>query len=130
MENWSIKPLVSVGDIAIGMDREKLHATLNRKYKEFKKNKFSRNSSDDYGSFHIYYDVANRVEAVEFFKGVKIAVNGSVIMPASITEVMKVLPDLTEDCGMYVSLKNSIGITAPEGIVESVLVGAKDYYSE
>ena len=126
MEKWNLKPLMSIGCIHFGMKRDELHSEVNREFKEFKKNKFSRNSSDDYGSFHVYYDAENRVEAVEFFEGVEIAVNGSVIMPASITEVMKVLPDLTEDCGMYVSMKNSIGITAPEGMVESVLVGAKD----
>ena len=54
MDKWEIKPLISVGPIKFGMSRKDLHDLFEEKCKEFKKTKYSNNTTDDYGRFNVY----------------------------------------------------------------------------
>ena len=69
MDKWEIKPLISVGPIKFGMSRKDLHDLFEEKCKEFKKTKYSKNTTDDYGRFHVYYTQDDLVDAVDIFEG-------------------------------------------------------------
>lgn len=67
MNFYSLNPLICVGKINIGASRSETRSAMGA-YTEFKKNKFSKNTTDDFGSCHVFYDKDNNVEAVEVFK--------------------------------------------------------------
>ena len=56
MKKWIIVPNKKVGDIEFGMKRKTVREVIGEEYKEFKKNIFSKNTTDDYGEFHVYYN--------------------------------------------------------------------------
>ena len=62
MDKWEFKPLESIGCIKFGMDRDEVHRLLGAECVEFKKNKFSKNTSDDYKKFHIFYKLIPHIE--------------------------------------------------------------------
>lgn len=128
MNRWELKPLVSVGQIEFGKEREKVRQLFSGKYREFKKSKFSKNTADDYGNFHVFYTVDNKVEAVEIFENIEIILDGEIIFPVSISKTKEVLSGLKEEEGSFIHLEASIGIYAPSGEAESILVGSKGYY--
>ena len=88
---------------------------------------------DAYESFHVFYSKGNEVEAIEFFEGNILTLNGKTLFPGRVSTARKIIPDLIDDGDGYISTSMSIGITVsaddPEEI-ESVLVGCKDYYSD
>lgn len=65
MTLFIFNPFKGAGDIHFDDDREKVRQL--GVYEVFKKNRFSKNTTDDFGSFHVYYDENNKVEAIEFF---------------------------------------------------------------
>ena len=128
MEKWELKPTKEIGKIIFGMDREDVHQLFTEKCTEFKKTKFSKNTTDDYGKFHIYYSTENKVEAVEFFEDVEITINGKRIFPESVKTVESIIGKMESDSGYYTHKEFSIGFFAPENIPESILVGGPGYY--
>ena len=128
MDKWELKPLESIGKIHFGMDRAEVRATLSSEYREFKKTARSRNTTDDFGGYHVFYTPDNKCEAVEVFEGVIVSLNGTEIFPATIDTVKDMIPDLEEDEGSYISPKQSICLTISSGKVESILVGQSGYY--
>lgn len=108
-------PLNSVGSIKFGMDRRELCNQFEEEYIEFKKTKFSKNTTDDYGKFHVFYTSDDKVEAVEIFEGIEV--------------ILDLLSDIEEDNGSFTHVKMSIGLEAPGSKAESILVGCEDYYS-
>ena len=128
MPKWSAAPLEEVNGIKFGMSRDEVRKAVGRAYKEFRKNKFSKTLTDDFGICHVFYNPDDKCEAVEVFGECEISVNGEVIFPLDIPSVKKQIPDLEEDMGSYISKKLSIGIYAPEGTPESILFGEAGYY--
>lgn len=128
MEKWEFRPLESIGKISFGMKREDVHKLFKENCKEFKKTKFSKNTTDDYGKFHVFYTVDNQVEAVEIFSNIEVIFEGTIVYPAEIKEVEAVLGNLIEDAGSYIQMDKSVGIYAPEYEAESILLGMKGYY--
>ena len=128
MVKWTATPLVEINGVKFGMPRTEVRAVLGGKYKEFKKSKFSKNTTDDFGVCHVFYTPDDRCEAVEVFNGCEVSVNGMVLFPADISFVKKQIDDLEEDTGSYISKKFSIGIYAPGGTPESILFGEARYY--
>ncbi len=129
MEKWRLRPLVSIGPIKFGMDRAKVREQFPGKYTEFKKNKFSKNTTDVFGSVHVYYSPENCVEAVEIFGGVEVELDGKIIFPSELKYLRTAIPDLTMDGDIYMQINKSIGVYAPNESVESVLAGCKGYYA-
>ena len=130
MEKWELKPLESIGKIAFGMDRDQVHQLFAEGCREFKKSKFSKNTTDDYGKFHVFYTADNKVEAVEIFDDIEVTFEGAVIFPAALEEAESILGSMAEDCGSYIQVEKSVGIYAPEKEAESILAGEKGYYQE
>ncbi len=128
MAQYRVIPLVGFNNVKFGMPRSEVRNILGSPVKEFKKSKFSKNTTDDFGDFHIFYNADDQFEAVEFFKEAEIQDDKGNIFPKSITDI-KCLPyKFTNDGDSYVNKEYSIGIFAPDNLVESILFGIKDYY--
>lgn len=130
MLNWEAKPLVEVNGIKFGMSREDVRKVLGGTYREFKKSKFSKTMTDDFGVCHVFYNTEGRCEAVEIFDKCQVSIDGKVVFPLDVQTVKEIIPDLEEDTGSYISKKLSIGIYAPGSTAESILFGYSGYYEE
>lgn len=131
MNTFEICLVESVNGIAFGSDRAAVRAVLGNDFTEFKKSKFSKNTTDDFGSCHVFYAVDNTLVAIEIFSGATICANGqdiSLKCPELINWVKQLDPDAEEDSDGIVSKKLSIGIYAPHQEFESILFGKKEYY--
>ena len=124
----TITPTRNVGGISFGMDRNNVRRILPGFQKEFKKSKFSKSSTDDFGYCHVFYNTEDRCNAVEFFEGVELIYNNSNLFELSIDGLKKVFPDLCLEYGSYISRRYSIGIVINNNKVESILVGCQNYY--
>lgn len=124
---WIVKPTENINGLEFGTSREDVRAELGNPKKEFKKSKFSKNTTDDYGDFHVFYDGNNLLEAIEIFEG-KVLVGETVIFPCSINEIIQIDNSFIKEEDGCISTKLSIGAYAPNGEVESILVGCANYY--
>ena len=127
MDRINVIPLKSVGEVKFGMKRTDVRSFWGEA-NEFKKSKFSKTTTDDFGFCHVYYNSSDECEAVEFFEGIEIYISGKKIFPGEIVEVMSVLPGLVKDEDDYTDTKSSVGIYAPSGRLESILFGETGYY--
>ena len=127
MNTICVEPLKKVDKIEFGMERDVVRK-LYGEYEEFKKSEYSENTTDDFGSFHVYYDENDKCEAVEIFDDVEVTVNGEKIFPVKIEEAQKIESSLVRDEEGLISIEKSIGIYAPDENMESVLFGKEGYY--
>ena len=130
MDNWIVIPMEKVNDIEFGMERSEVRKKFAVPVREFKKSKFSKRTTDDFGSCHVYYDENDKCEAVEIFDEVAVYAYDKKIFPVTVEEVKKIIPDLVEEEDSYISENLSIGIYAPGDKMESILIGCKGYYGE
>ncbi len=130
MDNWSAQPLIEVNGIEFGMNRKEVRKVLSGEVREFRKSKFSKSTTDDFGTCHVYYDNNDKCEAIEVFGDVTVSIADKVIFPSDIKTIEKMISDIAEEDGSYISKQLSIGIYAPNGKMESILFGAKGYYTD
>lgn len=123
----NVVPLQEVNGVKFGMPRNEVRAILGEA-REFKKSKFSKNTTDDFGYCHVFYDTDNQCVAVEIFSEAEVYISEKKIFPCSISDAMLIVSDLKEDSGSFISESQSIGIYAPNGVMESILFGKVDYY--
>ncbi len=128
MLKWIAKPLKEVNGIRFGMSRADVRKILGRQYNEFRKSKLSKNTTDDFGICHVFYDSDDMCEAVEVFADCEVSINGKTIFPLDIASVKCMITDLKESYGSYISESYSIGIYAPNNQPESILFGTHGYY--
>ena len=129
MKKIIVQPLVGFANVTFGMERVKVRKLLDGFQKEFQKSPFDPTKVDDFGYCHIYYDNDDKCEAVEFFTEVEIQINGQKVSPGKVEAIKKITPDLIEDeDGFWISKGSSIGITAPDGTIEAILLGCTNYY--
>ena len=123
--------LKNVGNIEFGMLRDQVRNLLGE-CREFKKSKFSSYTTDDFGYCHVYYTEDNRCEAVEIFNEVIVRIDNQVIFPLNFLSTCQILKELDGEVQIEkeycTSIKQSIGVYAPEGKAESILFGSKGYY--
>ena len=124
---WNVKPTEKVNNILFGANRESVRAELGMPIKEFKKSKFSKNTTDDYGEFHMFYDANNNLEALEVFGGL-VKLEDRNLFPGTIEEIMQLDESFEREEDGCISVNLQIGVYAPTGTVESVLIGGKGYY--
>jgi len=131
MLKLNIVPLEKVNDVKFGTNRDEVRKDF-KEYgipTEFKKNKFSKNTTDDYGAFHVFYNEKNEFEAIEIFDNVEVLVSGITVFPANIDAVIKIFPDMEKEYEYYTSIENSVGLTADDsGKIVSILFGDYNYY--
>lgn len=123
-----VEPLKGIDGILFGIDRGEVRKYFGNNFEEFKKSKFSKNTTDDYGYCHIFYDEDNKFEAIEFFDEVTIIIDDIIVFPNRIEVIKKVSDDFEKDEESYISKEKSIGIYAPNDRMESILLGIKGYY--
>ncbi len=129
MERWELKLLESVGSITFGMDRGEVRKRLGDPVTVFRKGKWSKNTTDDYGRFHVFYTPDDRVEAVEFHKGVEIVLNGQTVFPIKTKEIEKVLPGIEKEGDFFTSIENSIAYQTNPVDAECFLAAGAGYYA-
>lgn len=127
MDKVNAVPLKEVAGIKFGMKRIEVRKALGEA-NEFKKTKFSKTLTDDFGFCHIFYNSDDECEAIELFKEVQVIIDGRLVFPTTLHEAKKILGELMEEDGNYISEKASVGIYAPGGSMESILFGAAGYY--
>ena len=127
-----VKPLKNAGDISFGMSRSKVREVLGE-YREFKKSKFSSNTTDDFNICHLYYNQNNECEAIEFFENVIIKIENEIVFPNEFDKICDILKRLDRNLEIEeescTSVKYSIGVYAPRGKVEAILFGCEGYYN-
>ena len=128
MEKWEAKPLIGVGKIKFGMTRDDVRNALGLEFKEFKKSKYSKNTTDDFGVCHVFYDEDDKCEAVEIFDDIGVTVNGLEIFPDNTDNAMVAIKDLVKDDYGLISISQSVGITVEAGKKEAILFGKNGYY--
>lgn len=128
MNLWTANPLTSVGPIKLGSTREAVRKAAGPEFEEFRKSPSSENTTDDYGSFHVYYDENDTCVAVEVFPEIEVAVDGEVVFPTTLERAMVAIPSLERDDDGLISTEQSIGVYAPYSEMESILFGVRGYY--
>ena len=128
MPRLAANPLTSVGPIKLGADREAVREAAGPEFEEFRKSPSSDNTTDDYGSFHVYYDENDTCVAVEVFPEIEVAVDGEVVFPTTLDKAAAVISSLARDDDGLISTEQSIGVYAPYGEMESILFGVRGYY--
>ncbi len=128
MLHLTANPLTSVGPIKFGATREAVREAAGPEFEEFRKSPSSENTTDDYGSFHVYYDENDTCVAVEVFPEIEVAVGGEVVFPTTLEKAAAAIPSLERDDDGLLSAEKSIGIYAPYGEMESILFGVRGYY--
>ena len=128
MLRLTANPLTNVGPIKLGAIREAVRAAAGPEFEEFRKSPSSENTTDDYGSFHVYYDESNTCVAVEVFPEIEVLVDGEVVFPTTLDKAAAVIPSLARDDDGLISTEQSIGVYAPYGEMESILFGVRGYY--
>lgn len=127
-EKWNVTPLSSVGQIKFGITREQVHSAVGNPKGSFKKTKSSKSKTDNYNTFHVYYDEEDKVEAVEIFTGMDITIGGKDVFPLDKESTLSAIPGLTEDSGSYINKSKSIGVEFFGNQARSILFGKKGYY--
>lgn len=129
MAKYNVTPLKGFNDVLFGMSRTEIHRILGEPIRVFKKSQFSKVSTDDYGSYHIFYDKNDCFEAVEFFEANEVAdlINSTIF--ESIEAIKNSVYKFSQDGDGYLECHLSIGVYAPNNRIESVLFAVKDYYN-
>ena len=132
MDKIEIKPYERVGTIKFGSNRETVRKD-NGNFKEFRKSRFSKNSTDDFSSFHVFYSEDDRVEAVEFFRESNLYFHDIQLFTQSYGDLKTRLnaldPNNTEDESGIIYKTLGFSVYSPDGKqVESILVFEKGYY--
>ena len=83
---------------------------------------------DDFGFYHVFYDMNDMCEAVEIFENVEIEIDDIQIFPGTVSNAYRIIGDLAEGEGGLISISQSVGISVSDGRIESILFGKKDYY--
>ena len=130
MDKFEIKTYESVGNIILGSDRETVRNN-NGNFKEFRKSIISRNTSDDFKSFHVYYNPDNTVSAVEFFRESNLYFCNIPLFSKTYNELKTLLMDsnIIEDSSSLIYKTLGFSIYSPDkNQIESVIVFEKGYY--
>lgn len=120
-------PLSEVNGVRFGMKRNEVRSIFGEA-KEFKKSKFSKTTTDDFGFCHVFYNLNDECEAIEIFDESEVQINGKTIFPKGVDILRSMLTDLEEDESGFISKSQSIGVYAPNDKMESILFGCTGYY--
>lgn len=132
MDKIEIETYNKVGNIKFGSDREIVRQE-NGNFTEFRKSRFSKNSTDDFSSFHVFYTENNKVEAVEFFKESNLYFHGIQLFSQSYANLKAKLngldSNIIEDTSSIIYKTLGFSIYSPDQEeIESILVFEKGYY--
>jgi len=118
--------LKEVNGIKFGTKRSDVRKVL-VEAAEFKKSKYSKNTTDDFGYCHVFYNNQDEFEAIEVFDYEDIIINGKSIGSKNVEFIKAMFDDAEEDYG-FISKKYSVGVYAPDDNIESFVFGCDGYY--
>jgi len=132
MPKLEIIPYNKIGDISFQLSREAVRKLLGE-FKEFKKTKSSKKTTDDFKFCHVFYDKDDKIEAVEFFRENELVYEGRNIFLMTYNDLLQFLEEKKitykeEDSGVIIE---SLGIAAyapAKRSIESILVYRHGYY--
>ena len=128
VNKWTINPTKEINGLKFGSDRDIVRKKFGEPKKEFKKSKYGKNTTDDYGDFHVFYNKDNELEAIEIFSG-EVSLNGKRIMPGNVKSVIDTFNGFADEAPNYINKELSVGIqSSNDGAIKSVLIGCKDYF--
>jgi hypothetical protein len=131
-QRYTVKPYERFGEILFDEPRDTVRLKLGT-FKEFKKNKFSKNTMDDCGDILVSYDELDKVNAVQALRA-EVYIGETKVFPCSKREFIAIISELdntyftTEDSVESVVL--GICAYAPEDDVEALVVYRHGYYSK
>jgi hypothetical protein len=129
MTTLIIIPTKSVNDIEFGVSRAAVEASFGQPAKTFKKTKWSKSTTADYGDFHVYYDTDGAFEAVEIFDAEVDLPSGMLSIPANEDAVRKTIQSLKADEYGLTSTTESVGASLENGMIIAILFGKTGYYA-
>lgn len=131
MRIFEIKAYDQVGLVKFGMERKRVREILGD-FKEFKKTKYSTNTTDDFSDCHVFYNKENLCDAVEIFNEAKVLIDGTDLFKLTYEDfkglLLKYDNDLKITDDSLTSNKIGVSVYAPEFNVESILVFSKEYF--
>lgn len=123
-----IDSLKGVDSIHFGDSREKVRKEFG-KFTEFRKNKFSKNTTDDFKSFHVYYNAENEVEAIEFFPESGLEFNDKKLFEMKFSDFNFEDTDIERDSCSITFKTLGFSVYSPSNSkIESIVVFRKGYY--
>lgn len=131
MSNLKFIPYEGIEKISFGESRENVRKLLGN-FTEFKKSKFSKNTTDDFGFCHVFYTIDNKVNAIELFSDSNICLNDKPLFTLNYSELKNFLSDssIEEDDSGAKFPKFGISVYAPDlNAIETILVYSKDYWN-
>lgn len=126
---FDVVPMESVNEVRFGMKRKDVRDLLGNA-REFIKFEGNTTTTDDFGFCHVFYDREDKCEAIEIFEESEVFINGNLVFPTDFATAKSIVKSLDEDDEGLISFEDSIGIYAPDGKMESILIGKKGYYDE
>jgi len=125
-------PYNGAGQIKLGSAREETRKTLGT-FKEFRKTKSSKNTTDDFSFCHVFYDEQNKIEAVEFFDSTEFLFKGKNLFSLSLAGLKSFLKsnaiDFEEDDSGLRSDAVGLSVYSPDKEkIETILIYKKGYY--
>lgn len=129
--DFVIIPFEGTDKLKLGMTSEENKKILLKDAEKFEKG----TEVDDFGFCHVFYDEEGKSEAIEIFEPSQVIFNNTELIGKNYAYVKELFEKLDsnlcfeEGCG-FTSPKYEVGIYAPYGNVEAVLVGKKGYYEE
>jgi len=120
-------PYKKVGNIAFD-EKRSLVRTDYPNFREFKKTPISKNTTDGYPGFHVFYDANNEVEAVEFFRGDSLMLNGVNLFGLSKVEFIDKFPGCVDEDGSLNCVKEGFMVSFAHNVVDGILVYRRSYW--
>lgn len=128
MKKITAIPLVGVEEVKFGMKRSEVRSKFGEAT-EFKKSKFSKTTTDDFGFCHVFYNLKDECEAIEIFDDTEVQIDNVTVFPSDMKKLKSMLSDVDEDDVGFICKSKSIGVYAPDGKMESILFGCVEYYN-
>lgn len=131
MRVFKYEPYKKVGLLEFGMSREQVRKIMGE-YKEFRKSKFSKNSTDDFGDCHAFYTQNNTLQAVEVFNDAKLEMGNYNIFDFDYDKLESFFLGFDNNLELsndsMISKALGLSVYAPNKKIESILVFQEGYY--
>ena len=126
-------PYIGAGQIKLDSTRDEIRKILGA-FKEFRKTKFSKNTTDDFSFCHIFYNEQNKVEAIEFFDSTEFLFKDKNLFLLSLNNLKSFFKtnsiDFIENDSGIRSDTIGLSIYSPsKEKIETILIYKKNYYS-
>lgn len=128
-KTFNFTPFSNVGDIRFESNRDEVRK-IQGPFTEFRKTRFSKNTTDDFGGYHVFYSIEDKVDAVELFPvNTIVTYHGQNLFNLSKNELIKLFSDSSlKDESEHLAFDTyGIEISIEDDIVTSILVHRKGY---